>query len=160
MSDISDHAIVSEDVKIGKNTVIYHWCNLYGCIIGENTKIGTFVEVQKNVRIGNNCKISSHSFICEGVSIGDNCFIGHGVMFINDRHPKSINENGTLATGEDWILEKTNISDNVSIGTGAIIMCGVNIGANATIGAGAVVTKNVEANKTVIGIPARVINKD
>ena len=118
--------------------------NIYGCEIQKNTQIGPFVEIQKNVKIGKNCKISSHSFICSGVSIGDNCFIGHGVIFINDRHPKAINKKGELASENDWKLEKTVLGSNVSIGSSTTIMCGVKIGDNSTIGAGSLVLKDVK----------------
>ena len=152
---IAPTAIITKDVKLGTGVSVYNFVNLYGCEIKDNTKIGSFVEIQKNAFVGSNCKISSHTFICEGVTIGNNCFIGHGVMFINDRHPQSTDADGNLATESDWILEKTIIEDNVSIGTGAIIMCGITIGKGAVIAAGAVVTKNVEPHSTVVGIPAR-----
>ena len=144
------------DVKFGENVTVYQPVNLYECEIGENTRIGTFVEIQKNAKIGKNCKISSHSFICEGVTIGNGCFIGHGVLFINDKYPAAVNEEDSLKTDSDWQLLKTTIEDKVSIGSGAIIMGGITVGEGATIGAGAVVTKNVEKNSTVVGVPARV----
>ena len=118
--------------------------NMYGCSIEKNTQVGPFVEIQKNVKIGNNCKISSHTFICSGVSIGDNCFIGHGVVFINDRHPKATNKNGELASENDWKLEETVLGNNVSIGSSATIMCGIKIGDNSIIGAGSLVLKDVK----------------
>ena len=143
------------DVKFGKNVTVYQPVNLYECEIGDNTRIGTFVEIQKNVKIGKNCKISSHAFICEGVTICDGCFIGHGVLFINDKYPRAINQDGSLQSDKDWNLLKTKVEDNVSIGSGAIIHGGIRIGKGAMIGAGAVVTKDVPENSTVIGIPAR-----
>ncbi len=119
--------------------------NLYGCSIGENTQIGPFVEIQKNVKIGKNCKISSHTFICSGVTIGDNCFVGHGVMFINDRNPKAVNHNGELASDKDWKLEETFIEDNVSIGSSSTIMCGLRIGKSAIIGARTLILKDIKS---------------
>src|SRR3989344_7560930 len=152
--------MIKDDVKIGKGTKIFHpdLVNLYGCEIGEDCKIGTFVEVQKNSKIGRNCKISSHTFICEGVIIEDNCFIGHGVMFINDNHPKSINSDGSLESEADWAKRfvKTNIKNNVSIGSNATILGGITIGENAIIGAGAVVTKDIPSNVIVVGNPAKI----
>tara|TARA_B100001250_G_scaffold276499_1_gene238954 strand:- start:1875 stop:2333 length:459 start_codon:yes stop_codon:yes gene_type:complete len=121
--------------------------NIYGCKIKKNTKIGPFVEIQKDVSIGKNCKISSHSFICSGVSIGDNVFIGHNVIFINDKNPSAVNEKGELKNEDDWKLEKTILEDGVSIGSGTIIMCGITIGKNSKIGAGSLVLKNVPKNK-------------
>lgn len=145
------------NVKVGENVKIFNFVNAYGCSIDDNTKVGSFVEIQKNAFIGKNCKISSHTFICEGVHIGNNCFVGHSVSFINDKYPQSANPDGSLQTESDWTVVETWIEDNVSIGTGAIILCGVRIGKGATIGAGAVVTKNVEPNSTVAGVPARLI---
>ena len=147
------------DSIIEKSVIINHpeLVNIYGCKIGEFCKVGSFVEIQKNVNIGRNCKISSHSFICEGVTIEDDVFIGHGVMFINDRFPKSTNSNGTPKLDGDWKLESTMIRKSVSIGTGAIILCGVKIGEGALVGAGAVVTQDVKPFSTVTGIPARLL---
>ena len=136
------------DVELGKNVKIYDFVNLYSCDIGDNTKIGAFVEVQKGVTIGKNCKISSHTFICEGVTIEDNVFVGHNVTFINDRYPR--------VKGK-WKMEKTVVKEGASIGSGSTILCGVTIGERAMIGAGAVVTKDVTANGIVVGNPARVI---
>ncbi len=121
--------------------------NLYGCTIGENTQVGPFVEIQKDVKIGKNCKISSHTFICSGVTIGDNCFIGHGVVFINDRNPKAINEKGELASEKDWKLEETFLEDNVSIGSSSTIMCGIKIGKNSLIGARTFVLKDIKSGE-------------
>lgn len=147
------------DSIIEKSVIINHpeLVNIYGCKIGEFSKVGSFVEIQKNVNIGRNCKISSHSFICEGVTIEDDVFIGHGVMFINDRFPKSTNSNGKPKLDGDWKLESTMIRKSVSIGTGAIILCGVKIGEGALVGAGAVVTQDVKPFSTVTGIPARLL---
>lgn len=145
------------DVKLGKNVIIRDFVNLYGCTIGDNSKIGTFVEIQKNAFIGKNCKISSHSFICEGVHIGDNVFIGHGVMFTNDKYPKATDEKGNLLTESDWKVVPTIVENGASIGTNATILCGITIGKNSTVGAGAVVTKDVKANSTVAGCPAKEI---
>ena len=150
---------IADDVELGKNVKIFNFVNLYGCKIGDGTKIGTFVEIQKGATVGKNCKISSHTFICEGVHIGDGCFIGHGVMFINDKHPRAVNPDGSMQNEEDWVLLETLIEDSASIGSGAIIMGGIRIGKGAMIGAGAVVTKNVENNTIVAGVPARVFHK-
>lgn len=148
---------ISRDVKLGKDVRLSKFINLYGCAIGDNTKIGAFVEVQKNAEIGENCKISSHSFICEGVTIGDNCFIGHGVMFINDNYPKATNSSGALEDKDDWLsrFAKTDIKNNVSIGTNATILGNITIGEGSVIGAGSVVTKNVPSNQIWAGNPAK-----
>ena len=150
---------ISDDVKLGSNVKIFNFVNLYGCEIGDESKIGTFVEIQKNVKIGRNCKIQSHTFICEGVTIEDNVFIGHGVMFINDKHPLATNPDGALKTELDWTCTPTVIKRGSSIGSNATILCGITIGENALIGAGAVVTKNVPPQTTVIGNPAKIIKK-
>lgn len=147
------------NVKVGQNVKIYDFVNAYGCSIGDNTKVGTFVEIQKGATIGKNCKISSHAFICEGVHIADNCFIGHGVMFTNDLFPKATRPDGSPQTEEDWTLIETFVEKGASIGSNATIVCGVTIGQNALIGAGAVVTKDVPANIVVAGNPARIIKK-
>ena len=150
---------ISDDVKLGKNVIIRDFVNLYGCTIGDNCKIGTFVEIQKGVFIGNNTKVSSHTFICEGVTIEDDVFIGHNVSFINDKYPRSTTEGGTLQTEADWQVVKTHIKRGASIGTSSTILCGVVVGENAIVGAGSVVTRDVPANTTVAGNPARVIRK-
>jgi acetyltransferase-like isoleucine patch superfamily enzyme len=129
------------NVKLGKDVIIFDFVNLYGCFIDDNSKIGTFVEIQKNASVGKNCKISSHTFICEGVHIDDNVFVGHNVTFINDKFPKSVNIDGSLQTEEDWTLIETFVKKGASIGSSATIICGVTIGANSIVGAGAVVTK-------------------
>jgi acetyltransferase-like isoleucine patch superfamily enzyme len=148
---------ISQDVIIGHGAWIADFVNLYGCEIGTQTKIGPFVEVQKGVRIGARCKVGSHTFICEGVRISDECFVGHHVCFINDRHPAATTEDGQLQTEADWEVIPTQIDRRVSIGSGAVIMCGVHIGEGAVIGAGAVVTQDVPAGATVAGVPARAL---
>lgn len=147
------------NVKLGKDVLIYDFVNLYGCTIGDNTKVGTFVEIQKNSSIGKNCKISSHTFICEGVDIEDNVFIGHNVTFINDKFPRAVNDDGKMQTDSDWKLEKTFVKKGASIGSSVTILCGITIGENAIVGAGSVVTKNVSADTIVAGNPAKVIQK-
>ena len=151
-----NYLCISDDVKLGKNVKLSKFVNLYGCSIGDNTKIGAFVEIQKNARVGQYCKISSHTFICEGVIIEDNAFVGHNVTFINDKYPRSTNKNGGLQTEEDWKVEPTIVKRNASIGSGATILCNVTIGENAIIGAGSVVTKDVPANTIVAGNPAKI----
>ena len=150
---------ISENVKLGRDVKIFHpdLVNLYGCTIGDATKIGAFVEVQKNAVIGAHCKVSSHTFICEGVAIEDQVFIGHGVMFTNDRYPRATTADGSLQTEADWKVEPTLVKRGASIGSNATIICGVTIGADAVIGAGAVVTKDVPDFAIVAGVPARVI---
>ncbi|MBA87540.1 MAG: N-acetyltransferase [Euryarchaeota archaeon] len=152
--------LISEDVHLGKDVKIYSFVNLYGCEIGDNTKIGSFVEIQKGAKIGRNCKISSHSFICEGVKIEDGVFIGHNVTFINDKYPKATNKDGSMKGDQDWCCEKTLIKEGASIGSSVTILCGVTIGKNAVIGAGSLITKNVKENETVAGVPAKIINKE
>jgi acetyltransferase-like isoleucine patch superfamily enzyme len=145
-----------KNVQLGNNVKVFHpdLVNLYGCQIGDETKIGTFVEIQKNVKVGSRCKISSHTFICEGVTIDDEVFIGHGVMFINDPEPRATS-NGEMQTEADWVVVPTHVCHGVSIGSGAVIMCGLRIGEGALIGAGAVVTKDVASGEVVVGVPAR-----
>ena len=150
---------IAPSVRLSENVIIPHpdLVNLYGCQVGADTKIGTFVEIQKNVEIGKRCKVSSHSFICEGVVIEDEVFIGHGVMFINDRYPRATNEDGSLQTEIDWRVEPTRVRRAASIGTNATIVAGVVIGVHALIGAGSVVTRDVPEFAIVAGVPARVI---
>lgn len=150
---------ITADVRLGANVKIYDFVNLYGCAIGENTKIGTFVEIQKGVRIGKNCKISSHTFICEGVDIEDEVFIGHNVTFINDVYPRATQANGRLQTETDWVCIPTRVKAGASIGSGATLLCGITVGENAIVGAGSVVTKDVPSNTIVAGNPARVLRK-
>lgn len=147
---------IAPDVKLGKNVRIHKFVNLYGCEVDDETKIGCFVEIQKNAKVGKNCKISSHTFICEGVTIEDHVFIGHNVTFINDKYPRSTNNNGELQTEEDWKVERTIVKKGASIGSGATILSNVRIGENAIIGAGSVVTKDVPPNTIVAGNPARI----
>jgi UDP-2-acetamido-3-amino-2,3-dideoxy-glucuronate N-acetyltransferase len=150
---------VSQDVLLGNNVQIFHpqLVNLYGCDIGDETKIGSFVEIQKNVTVGRRCKVSSHSFLCEGVVIEDEVFIGHGVMFTNDVYPKATNEDGTLQTEADWAVVQTLVKRNASIGSNATVLPGLTIGEKALVGAGAVVTKDVPDYAIVAGVPARVV---
>jgi acetyltransferase-like isoleucine patch superfamily enzyme len=150
---------IASSVTLGNNVYLADFINLYGCRIGDNTKIGPFVEIQKNVSIGKCCKIQSHSFLCEGVIIEDEVFIGHGVMFINDRYPRSTTESGTLQTETDWQVVSTVVKKGASIGSNATILCGTTVGEGAIIGAGSVVTKDVPANTVVAGNPARVLRK-
>lgn len=154
---MSDFNCIAADVKLGANVRLSKFINLYGCEIGDETKIGAFVEIQKNASIGRRCKISSHAFICEGVTIEDNVFIGHGVMFTNDSYPRSTNSDGSLQTEADWKVEKTVVKKGASIGSGATILPNTCIGENAIVGAGSVVTKDVPANAVIAGNPARVL---
>jgi acetyltransferase-like isoleucine patch superfamily enzyme len=153
---MSEYVCISDDVKLGKNVKLSKFINLYGCTVGDNTKIGAFVEVQKNAHIGRNCKISSHTFICEGVMIEDDVFIGHGVMFINDTYPRATT-NGQLQTEADWSVEPTVVHKGASIGSNCTILSHITIGENAIVGAGSVVTKDVPTNAIVAGNPARII---
>ncbi len=148
--------VIAPDVRLGKNVRFSKFINLYGCSIGDNTKIGAFVEVQKNASVGANCKISSHTFICEGVTIEDNVFVGHNVAFINDTYPRAANPDGTLQTEADWKVEYTVVKKGASIGSGSTILANVTIGENAIVGAGSVVTKDVPPNTIVAGVPARI----
>jgi len=150
---------IAPDVQLGKNVKIYDFVNLYGCEIGDNTKIGTFVEIQKNAKVGDNCKISSHTFICEGVTIEDDVFISHNVTFINDLYPRATAADGDLQTENDWTCIPTLVKKGASIGSSATILCGVTIGENAMVGAGSVVTKDVPPGTIVAGNPARIMKK-
>jgi UDP-2-acetamido-3-amino-2,3-dideoxy-glucuronate N-acetyltransferase len=156
---IPDYCRIAPDVKLGRSVRIYAFVNLYGCEVGDETRIGTFVEIQKGAKIGANCKISSHTFICEGVTIESNVFIGHGVTFINDRYPQATNSAGQPQTEADWICQNTLVKRGASIGSGATLLGGITIGENATVGAGSVVTKDVPANTIVAGNPAKVLRK-
>jgi UDP-2-acetamido-3-amino-2,3-dideoxy-glucuronate N-acetyltransferase len=149
--------VIAPDVKLGRDVVIHNFVNLYGCEIGDETRIGSFVEIQKRARVGSRCKISSHSFICEGVKIEDEVFLGHSVVFINDKYPHATTSEGRLQTDDDWKAVPTVVKRGASIGSGVTIMCGVTIGENAIVGAGAVVTKDVDAGTIVAGNPARVL---
>jgi len=148
---------IAANVKLGKNVRIFGFTNLYGCEIGDDTKVGTFVEIQKGAIVGNRCKISSHSFLCEGVELEDEVFIGHGVMFTNDRFPRATSTNGSLQTETDWTCIRTVVKRGASIGSNATILCGITIGENSLVGAGSMVTKDVPPNAVVAGNPARVI---
>lgn len=150
-----DYCRISSDVSLGRNVTIHAFVNAYGCSIGDNSKIGTFVEIQKNASIGANCKISSHTFICEGVTIEDGVFVGHNVTFINDRFPKAINEDGTLQNEDNWTVVPTKICRGVSIGSSVTILCGITIGTGAMIGAGSLVLCDVPENEVWAGHPAR-----
>jgi acetyltransferase-like isoleucine patch superfamily enzyme len=154
---VSDYVCIAADVKLGKNVKLSKFINLYGCEVGDETKIGAFVEIQKNARVGKNCKISSHTFICEGVTIEDGVFIGHSVTFINDSYPRATVEGGGLQTEKDWKVERTLVKKGASIGSGSTILANVTIGENAIVGAGSVVTKDVPANAIVAGNPAKVL---
>jgi acetyltransferase-like isoleucine patch superfamily enzyme len=147
---------ISEDVELGKGVVIHSFVNLYGCRIGEGTRIGTFVEIQHGAAVGARCKIQSHTFICDGVTIGDEVFVGHGVMFVNDKRPRATTHGGVLQDEQDWELLPIVVESRASIGSGVIVLGGVRIGEGALVGAGAVVTKDVAPGETVAGVPARV----
>ena len=154
-----DYQCIAPDVKLGHNVKLSKFINLYGCEIGDETKIGAFVEIQKNATVGKRCKISSHTFVCEGVTIEDNVFIGHGVMFINDLYPRATTAGGGLQTEADWRVERTIVKKGASIGSGATILANTCIGENAIVGAGAVVTKDVPPNTIVAGNPARILRQ-
>jgi acetyltransferase-like isoleucine patch superfamily enzyme len=154
---MNSYNAVSDDVNLGSNVRLSKFINLYGCEIGDDTKIGAFVEIQKNATVGKRCKISSHTFICEGVVIEDNVFIGHGVTFTNDIYPRATAADGALQTEADWKVEPTVIRKGASVGSGATILCNITIGENAIVGAGSVVTKNVPPNAIVAGNPAKVM---
>ena len=160
---MSEFVCIAPDVKLGSGVKLSKFINLYGCTVADDTKIGAFVEIQKNATVGKRCKISSHTFICEGVTIEDCVFVGHGVAFVNDLHPRAANPDGSLQTEADWKVEKTVVKRGASVGSGATILANLTIGENAIVGAGAVVTKDVPANSIVVGNPARVkrfINED
>ena len=151
--------VIADDVRLGRDVAIYNFVNLYGCEIGDETRLGTFVEIQKGARVGARCKISSHTFVCEGVEIEDEVFVGHGVQFTTDRRPRATRDDGTPQTEADWTLQRTVVRRGASVGTGATILGGVEIGERATVGAGAVVTRDVPAGATVAGNPARILTK-
>lgn len=154
---MNSYNCIADSVKLGKDVKLSTFINLYGCEIGDETKIGAFVEIQKNATVGKRCKISSHTFICEGVVIEDNVFIGHGVMFTNDSYPRATARNGSMQTEADWKVEPTVIRKGASVGSGATILCNLIVGENAIVGAGSVVTKDVPANAIVAGNPAKVL---
>ncbi|HEV2172282.1 MAG TPA: acyltransferase [Nitrospira sp.] len=154
---MNPYVCISEDVKLGKDVKLSKFINLYGCEVGDETKIGAFVEIQKNATVGKRCKISSHTFICEGVAIEDNVFIGHGVTFINDSYPRATTADGSLQTESDWKVERTVIKKGASVGSGSTILANVTVGENAIIGAGSVVTKDVPPNSIVAGNPAKLL---
>ena len=154
-----NYICIADDVKLGKNVKLSKFINLYGCAIGDNTKIGAFVEIQKNVSVGNNCKISSHTFICEGVTIEDDVFIGHNVTFINDTYPRATTPDGKLQTEADWAVEPIFVKRGASIGSSCTILANVTIGENAILGAGSVITNNVPPNTIVAGNPARILRQ-
>lgn len=154
---MSEYCSIAPDVRLGKDVRLAKFINLYGCEVGDATKIGAFVEIQKNAKVGRNCKISSHTFICEGVTVEDHVFIGHGVVFINDSYPRATNADGTMQTEADWRVETTLVKNGASIGSGSTILANVTIGENAIVGAGSVVTKSVPANTIVAGNPAKVL---
>jgi len=154
---MNSYQCIAPDVKLGKDVKLSQFINLYGCEIGDQTKIGAFVEIQKNAKIGNRCKISSHTFICEGVTVEDNVFIGHGVTFVNDTYPRATTPNGELQTESDWHVERTLVRKGASIGSGSTILSDVVVGENAIVGAGSTVTRDVPANAIVAGNPARLL---
>ncbi|MCX6953132.1 MAG: acyltransferase [Verrucomicrobia bacterium] len=153
----ADHQLISPDVKLGKGARVFGFTNLYGCEIGDDTKVGTFVEIQRGAKIGARCKISSHTFICEGVTIEDEVFIGHGVMFTNDLFPRATNPDGSPQTAADWVCLPTVVKRGASIGSNATLLCGITIGERATVGAGSMVTKDVPPGAVVAGNPARIM---
>ena len=155
----SDFSRIAPDVTLGRGVEIHAFVNLYGCAIGDDTRIGTFVEIQRNARVGRRCKISTHAFICEGVTIEDECFIGHHVVFINDPYPRAATRDGSLLTDRDWTVVPTRVCKGAAIGSGAVILCGVTIGEGALVGAGSVVTRDVPPLAVVAGNPARVLKR-
>ncbi len=154
-----EYCRIAADVKLGRDVQIHGFVNLYGCTIGDGTRIGAFVEVQKGATIGRRCKISSHTFICEGVEIADNVFVGHGVMFTNTMLPRSVNADGALQSEADWECLRTHVGEGASIGSGSVVLCGLSIGRNAVVGAGAVVTKSIPDGEIWVGNPARFLKK-
>jgi acetyltransferase-like isoleucine patch superfamily enzyme len=156
---MGDFVRIAPDVKLGRDVKIHAFVNLYGCSVGDNSRIGTFVEIQKNAFIGNNVKVSSHTFICEGVTIEDDVFIGHNVTFINDKYPRATTVDGEPQSEADWAVVPTRVRRGASIGSGSTILCGITIGENAIIGAGSVVTRDVAAGSIVVGVPAKIIRK-
>jgi len=156
---LPSNVCVAPDVRLGERVRLAAFVNLYGCEVGDDTRIGAFVEIQRDAKVGRGCKISSHTFICSGVTVEDEVFIGHGVVFINDRHPRATNQDGTSKQDDDWLLEATVIRKRASIGSGAIIMCGVEVGEGAMVGAGALVVRDVPPHSVVAGSPARVFRQ-
>lgn len=156
---MGEYCRIAPDVKLGQNVAIHAFVNLYGCSIGDNSRVGAFVEIQKNAHIGRNVKVSSHTFVCEGVTIEDDVFVGHNVSFINDKYPRATTEGGAPQTETDWSVIKTVVKRGASIGTSSTILCGITIGENAVVGAGSVVTHDVPANAIVAGNPARLMRK-
>ncbi len=156
-ADPVNYVRIAPDVRLGRNVAIHCFVNLYGCTIGDDTRVGAFVEIQKDVVVGARCKVSSHSFLCEGVTVEDDCFIGHHVCFINDRYPRATNTDGAPQSASDWEVVPTRVCRGASIGSGAVILCGVTIGAGALVGAGAVVTRDVAPGEVVAGVPARML---
>jgi len=156
-SSLPPFSRIADDVRLGSNVTIVGFVNLYGCEIGDDSKIGTFVEIQRHAQVGRRCKVSSHTFICEGVTIEDECFIGHHVVFTNDRYPRAVNADGSPQTDADWQVIPTHVARRASIGSGAVILCGVRIGEGAMVGAGSVVTKDVPPHTIVAGNPARIL---
>jgi acetyltransferase-like isoleucine patch superfamily enzyme len=156
---VAEFSRITSDVILGKDVKIFGLVNLYGCTIGDRTKVGSFVEIQKNAIIGSDCKISSHTFICEGVHIADKVFVGHGVTFVNDLYPEAVRADGTMQTDADWKVVPTYVEERASIGSNSTILCGITIGQNAVIGAGSVVTKDVPSNQIWAGNPARFLRK-
>ena len=156
---LRENCIKLNNVKLGADVKIFSFVNAYGCEIGDETRVGAFVEIQKNARIGRRCKISSHSFICEGVTIEDNVFVGHGVMFTNDKYPRAVNSDGTPQSESDWEVISTLVKRGASIGSNATILAGITIGENSLVGAGAVVTRDVADGETVAGVPARAVRR-
>jgi UDP-2-acetamido-3-amino-2,3-dideoxy-glucuronate N-acetyltransferase len=157
--DAAHFCRIAPDVVLGDGVRIFSFVNLYGCTIGDETQIGAFVEIQRGANVGRRCKISSHTFICEGVTIEDECFVGHGVLFVNDKRPAAVNDEGALKGKEDWTCIPTHIRRRASLGSGSVILCGVEIGGGALVGAGAVVTANVAPGTVVAGVPARVLRR-